>query len=86
VYLVYIDDSGSSGKNLDDAQARFQVVCAVLVQDLGFRTLEKGFAIAAITADEDLPPDFEFHASDLFHGTAGSCFEKWGQRKRFDVC
>jgi hypothetical protein len=40
VYLVYADDSDSSGDNLADKQAPVQVLCSFVMNDAMFRASE----------------------------------------------
>jgi hypothetical protein len=82
VYLIYADDSGSTGHNLKDKQAPFQIICALIIHDLQFRLIEPVFnAFSWIDhAPDKVPADFEFHAHHLFHGTGP--FSLWEQHKR----
>lgn len=94
MYLAYIDDSEFTSKKdqqktvnkQSQQEEQFQVLCAVLVPDALFSNLEIHFAFHALMGyalPDEFPPDFEFHAVELFHGTG--CFEKWEQPKRFHV-
>jgi hypothetical protein len=56
------------------------------VRDILFAALEIQFTMYALSAyalPEGFPPDFEFHAHELFHGTG--FFENWEQSKRFHI-
>src|SRR5437870_2870528 len=71
VYLVYADDSGSTGKNLVDKESPFQVLCAVVIDDLSFRMSEAAlgvFTLISHSFSENIPESSEFHAYDLFRG------------------
>lgn len=93
MYLAYIDDSEFTSKKDQQKsvkqaqqQEQFQVLCAVLVHDNLFAALEIHFTLYALLAyalPEGFPPDFEFHAHELFHGTG--FFETWEQPKRFHI-
>ncbi|HEV2383477.1 MAG TPA: DUF3800 domain-containing protein [Terriglobia bacterium] len=67
VYIAYIDDTGSSGRNLRDQQSPFQVVTAVIVPDAVFSSVEFFHAsIIEQVVPEDKREKFEFHAKELF--------------------
>src|SRR5260370_40460521 len=40
VYIAYVDDSGSTASNLEDRQAPFQVITAVIIKDSSFDAFE----------------------------------------------
>jgi hypothetical protein len=70
MFLGYIDDSGSTGANVEDCESRFQVIGGPLINcdcsrwwDL--ETYLSDFIKEAIP--EELWGTFEFHACDLFH-------------------
>lgn len=69
MYLAYLDDAGSTGRNLTDKDCPFQLVGAVIVLDERFDTAE--LLLGAII-DECIPEEqrskFEFHASQLWAG------------------
>lgn len=80
MYIGYIDDSGSSGTNLDDKQVPFQVIGGPVLDDKTYFNIQ----LALEQEIENLVPeeqwdDFEFHASDLFHGNPP--FNKLGPGK-----
>jgi hypothetical protein len=95
VYLAYIDDSEFTAKKDQQKSAKqakqqqeeqFLVLCSVLVHDRLFAALEMRLTIHALLGyglPEDFPPDFEFHAYELFDGTG--VFENWDQPKRFHI-
>ena len=69
MYLSYVDDSGTSGCNLDDKKVPFQVVGGPIIHEDLYGSLETRLAVAV----ESLVPEeqwdsFEFHACDLFNG------------------
>jgi len=69
VYIGYIDDSGSTGGNLDDAQAPFQVIGGPLIEDSAYVSIEVTLArvISGLIPEENYE-SFEFHAADLYYG------------------
>jgi hypothetical protein len=80
MYLGYVDDSGSTGNNLDDGQAPFQVIGGPIIDEESYPPIQ---TILAINIEELVPPEqwdsFEFHAVDLFH--ARKPFDVLGQEK-----
>jgi hypothetical protein len=65
VHIVYIDDSRQD--KIHDRQ--FQVMCAVIVADEAFFSIEQGLAYSVYErVSGELREDFEFHASDLLNG------------------
>jgi hypothetical protein len=61
VYLCYLDDSCEDSTH--------QVICAVIIPDTHFLTVEGyfGYVIEKVVPEE-LRDEFEFHASPLYHG------------------
>ncbi len=84
MYIGYIDDSGSSGKNLDDRQAPFQVIGGPLMNDIAYGGIELVLnrEISRLVPEEQWD-EFEFHASDLFH--ANPPFRDLGQERCFQL-
>ncbi len=75
MHLVYIDESGNTGTNLDDPQQPVFVLCAMIVAEDHWQNLETELRTAL---DELLPQwrdieGFEVHAADLRNGRG--CFE-----------
>lgn len=80
MYLAYVDDSGSTGNNLQDHQALFQVLGGPIIQDRQYSDLEliTSFEVEELVGEE-LWDSFEFHACDLFH--AKRPFDVLGEEK-----
>ncbi len=74
--LVYLDDSGFQGKT--------QIACATIINDKEFSISEgyMGYIIEQHVPAE-LRPNFEFHASELFHGNPP--FSAITQEARTDI-
>jgi hypothetical protein len=67
VYITYMDDSGSTGRNLADKNSPFQIVGAIIIKDEQFDIAEWLLAdIIERTVPEELRSSFEFHASHLW--------------------
>jgi hypothetical protein len=86
VYIAYVEDSGSSGDNLADKQAPFQIIAAVLIKDNQYQQIEALLSLYIsdllfTVGQGDTVEDFEFHAHELFHGTGK--FKDWDKPKRF---
>jgi len=76
MYLVYVDDSTEDSS--------FQIIGAVIVKDVIFKPLEEFLArVIDESVPEELRPDFEFHASALFH--AKKPFEAISRDKALDI-
>ncbi len=80
MYLSYVDDSGSTGDNLTDKQALFQVVGGPIISEQAYPATE---LLVSSWVEDFIPEDqwesFEFHACDMFHGNAP--FKDLGQEK-----
>jgi len=70
MYLVYLDESGNSGVNLNDSQQPVFSLCAMIVDEAKWHSLESGLKRVL---DERIPTwrtfvPFEVHGSDLRRG------------------
>jgi hypothetical protein len=70
MHLVYLDESGNSGSNLNDPQQPIFVLCAMVVAEERWQSLERDLQAAL---DHHLPQwrsvdGFEVHAADLRTG------------------
>lgn len=80
MYLGFLDDSGSTGDNLDDSQTPFQVIGGPIIGGEDYRLLEFGLSIEISNSiPEDEWEKFEFKTSQLFW--AKPPFEKLGLDK-----
>jgi Protein of unknown function (DUF3800) len=70
MYLVYLDESGNSGLNLNDPQQPFFLLCAMLVAEEQWQPLEVDLQkiLAARFPNWKSIEDFEVHAVDLRSG------------------
>ena len=70
MHLIYFDESGNTGNNLEDAQQPIFVLGALVVPESEWQTVEAELEKAL---DQYLPPPrqplFEMHAGDLRQGT-----------------
>lgn len=70
MHLIYIDESGNTGNNLDDAQQPLFVLGALVVPETIWLALEADLEAAL---DHSMPPPradgFEIHATELRQGT-----------------
>lgn len=67
MHLIYLDESGNTGLRLDDADQPVFVLCAMVVAEDRWQSLEAGLRSVL---DEKIPtwrndPNFEIHASHL---------------------
>jgi hypothetical protein len=68
MHLIYLDESGNSGRNLNDPQQPVFVLCGLIVPESQWQQLE-GLLSAAIVKHwaGPRPDDFEIHAADLIN-------------------
>ena len=68
MHLIYLDESGNSGGNLADPHQPVFVLCALIVPEEKWQSLETALAAAADKSwPEPRPDDFEIHASALIN-------------------
>jgi hypothetical protein len=69
MHLIYLDESGNSGNNLNDSQQPWFVLCAMIVEESRWQSLERSLQ-EAITQHFPIEPDSggEIHGSDLRTG------------------
>jgi hypothetical protein len=80
LYISYVDDSGSSGTNLEDRQVPFQVIGGPLIEDTIYSRLQLALATEIFNlVPRDDWESFEFHAADLFR--AKPPFDRLGAEK-----
>jgi len=66
--LIYLDESGNTGTNLNDSQQPVFVLAALVVNDSGWQRLERDLTEVIHQYIPDQPPDFEIHAQELRNG------------------
>lgn len=68
MHLIYLDESGNSGGNLADPQQPIFVLCALIVPENSWQSLEKELSSAVETYwPSPRPADFEIHATELIN-------------------
>jgi hypothetical protein len=71
VYLSYLDDAGSTGRNLADKDCPFQIMGTVLIEADQFDVTEMLLgSVIDQCVPEEMRHNFEFHASRLWAGAA----------------
>jgi hypothetical protein len=86
MYLIYLDEAGNSGENLDDPLQPFHVMAGVIIRDSNWLTLEKhydGFCGKACAKYPPRPPRFELHAGEIFQGAG--VFDTWSPADRAEL-
>lgn len=69
MYLIYFDESGNTGSNLDDSQQPIFVLCALAVPEAKWLQVEQDLlAEVEKVFPSPQPSDFEVHATDLISG------------------
>ena len=81
MHLIYIDESGNTGNNLEDSQQPIFVLGAIVVPETVWQVVEKELD-ASLSKHFPLPrpEDFEVHAGDLRQGSR--CFKGIPVEKR----
>lgn len=68
MHLVYIDESGNTGLNLNDPEQPVFVLCALVVPEDNWQPMERELINALDTHLPNRPDGFEIHAKDLRNG------------------
>ncbi len=69
MYLIYFDESGNTGNNLNDSQQPIFVLCALIVPESKWLQVERDLhAEIENLLPSPRPVDFEVHATDLQSG------------------
>jgi len=83
MHLCYVDEAGTTGKNLDDPQQPVFVMAGLLVSDEKWRTTESEIRKVIAEAYGGPPPqDFELHASELLAPEGQGPFTGWDRGRR----
>ena len=78
MHLCYVDEAGSTGKNLGDEQQPVFVMAGLLVSDERWRKTESEIRrITEAAFQGDLPSDFELHACELLSPEGEGLFAGW---------
>ena len=78
MHLCYIDETGSSGKNLADRQQPIFAMAGLLVSDEKWkRTERESRAIVEKALGSSPPAGFEIHAGDLLAPHGAGPFKDW---------
>jgi hypothetical protein len=69
MHLIYMDESGNTGNNLNDSQQPLFVLCALVVPEAKWLEVEQDlYAESARFISLPWPDDLEIHATDLASG------------------
>jgi hypothetical protein len=84
MYLIYLDENGNTGQDLDNTDQPIHFIAGIAIKDDRIPKIEKKILslIPAFSAHEE-NQDFEFHGSDLYSGK--KCFKKVSVSKRLEV-
>lgn len=73
MYLIYLDESGNSGNNLNDSEQPCFVLCAMIVAEAKWLSLERGLqGVVDQFFPAPRPDEFEIHGSEI--RTGRGCF------------
>lgn len=67
MHLVYLDESGNSGNNLNHAQQPIFVLAAMLVPEAEWLAIESELAAVVERFFPNRPDDFEIHANEIIN-------------------
>lgn len=83
VRLIYLDEAGNSGTNLDDPTQPIHVVGGIIIKDSQWLQIESevNILIAHLVPRVADREGFEFHAGDMFQGHGIFDGWPWGARK-----
>src|SRR5690348_13240184 len=84
MYLVYLDESGYTGQNLDDKDQPVHVMAAVFIHSPVWQDLQTHLHTCCrpIRAKYPIIKNFEIHATDIYRGNWPF---KWKTEDRFDL-
>ncbi len=69
MHLIYLDESGNTGLNLNDHQQPVFVLCALIVPEDNWQPLERELITTLNAHIPNRPDGFELHAHDLRNGS-----------------
>lgn len=70
MHFIYLDESGNTGNNLNDATQPIFVLGALVVPEAKWQKLEMELAAAIdLSFPPPRPDDFEVHATEIIHGS-----------------
>ncbi len=75
MYLIYIDESGSTGNDLDNKNQPFFVLSGICIEDKKWHTINDYFEQEKIKICSDLK-NIEIHTNELFNSNPKSFFYK----------
>ena len=67
MHLVYLDESGNSGSNLNNAQQPIFILAALLVPEAEWLPIESELAAVVARFFPNRPDDFEIHANEIIN-------------------
>lgn len=79
--LIYIDDSGNTGKKLDDELQPLFLLGGFIIDEDDWKNVDKN--IEKIKEKYDLV-DTEIHAIDVINGKKGTPYKHWNYQKKLD--
>ena len=79
--LIYIDDSGNTGKKLDDDLQPLFLLGGFIIDENDWKKVDK--SIEDIKQIYELI-DIEIHAIDVINGKKGTPYKDWGYQKKLD--
>jgi len=77
--LIYIDDSGNTGKKLDDAQQPLFLLGGFIIDEDIWKKVDKEIDNVKIKYDIQ---DFEIHSIEIMNGKKGTPYKEWNYAKK----
>ena len=85
MHFYYIDESGDTGTNLEDAHQPIFVMGGISVRDEGWNTTHERFMkVISDYFDGNVPAGFELHANDLLGLNGSGAFTGHNSERRYD--
>jgi hypothetical protein len=86
MHLCYVDESGSTGKDLRNRQQPVFVMAGILVSDEKWRKTERSVMdLVGKATGGPVPEGFELHACQLLSPEGQGPFEGWDRQKRNEL-
>lgn len=84
MYILYADESGNTGTDLDNREQPIFVLAGILIEDKKWHDINKYFNEEKIKILPILK-DTEIHTSELFNSSKKSVFNQFGWQQNFDT-
>lgn len=84
MYLIYLDETGNTGKNLDDPNQPIHTISGIIIHEDKIQEIEQSVKqLSSVFLPYSQNFDFEFHGNSLFQGKG--YFQHFGLADRLNV-